>query len=351
MTDLISGTALLHFAALVEDLGGDPDRLLLRQGIEPAAAGDGNKLLPYPNVAAAIGNAAADVGRTDFCLLLAERQGIDVLGPIAVLIRNAETVSDAIKGACRYLYHCAPPEIATLKRGPATAVYSFQIALRQVAHREQIVEKSLGMTLVALRLIIGADFVPHRVTMQHHPISSLHRYREFFGCPVEFRSRANGIHFPDAFLDRSIRGRDAAALALAENYLAQSEPNLPLVDHVREAIHRLMKNNHAALVSVADAMAMHPRVLQRRLNEARTSFEAILDDVRRTMSWQLSSSGLQAAQIATKLGYSEQSSYSRACRRWYGVSPRQLITQRRSVRLANDAGLHADVCGIRQLSL
>jgi AraC-like DNA-binding protein len=75
-------------------------------------------------------------------------------------------------------------------------------------------------------------------------------------------------------------------------------------------------------------MAQHPRVVQRGLAESGTSFEEILDDIRRTMAWQLSATGMQASQIATTLGYSEQSSYTRACRRWYGQSPRQLIARR-----------------------
>lgn len=68
-------------------------------------------------------------------------------------------------------------------------------------------------------------------------------------------------------------------------------------------------------------MSLHPRVLQRRLAESGTSFEEILDDVRRDMAWDLSATGIQISRIATMLGYSETSSYTRACRRWYGESP------------------------------
>lgn len=325
MTDLIAGSALIHYAQLVSELGGDPAAILRARGIDPAAAGDAHRLISYTAAAAAIGAAALEVRRPDFGLLLAVRQGIDILGPVAVLIRNAETVSGAIEGVCRYLYHCAPPDIATLERGPRTALFTFDIALRQVAYREQIIEKSLGVALEAFRLMIGDDFVPVRVTMRHRRLSSDERYREFFGCPVEFDAPVNGLYLADDLLNRPIRGRDAAALALAENYLARSGPDLPLVEYVQEAIHRLLRVGHAALIPVADAMALHPRVLQRRLAEIGTSFEVILDDVRRDMSLHLSASGLRVSQIAGMLGYAEQSSYTRACRRWHGKSPRQLI--------------------------
>ena len=92
--------------------------------------------------------------------------------------------------------------------------------------------------------------------------------------------------------------------------------------------HRLLRINQATLTAVARAMALHPRVVQRRLAESGTSFEEILGDARRTTAWQLSATGMQASQISTTLGYSEQSSYTRACRRWYSQSPRQLLTRR-----------------------
>ena len=115
---------------------------------------------------------------------------------------------------------------------------------------------------------------------------------------------------------------------LAENYLAQTRPERVFADHVREMTERLMGVNQASLLVVAREMALHPRVVQRRLAESGISFEDILDDVRRSMAWQLSATGMQASQIATMLGYSEQSSYARACRRWFGESPRQLAARR-----------------------
>ena len=333
MADLIAGTALMHFAPLVASLGGDPERLLRSHGIDPAAASDGQRLISYTGVAAAIAAASTELDCADFGLRLSVKQGIDILGPVAVLIRNVETVSDAIEGVCRYLHICAPPDVATLERGPHTAVFTYDIALRQFAWREQIIEKSLGVTLEAFRLMIGDDFVPVRVTMQHRRLSPAETYRRFFGCPVEFGSAVNGFYFPVSMLDRPVRGRDAAALALAENYLAQGSHDVALIDYVRETIHRLMKVNRAALIPVASAMALHPRVLQRRLADHGTTFEALLDEIRRDMAWQLSATGLRVSQIAAMLGYAEQSSYARACRRWHGRSPRQLIAHRRQSAL------------------
>ncbi|MGA6223146.1 AraC family transcriptional regulator [Streptomyces umbrinus] len=331
MTSLIRGLALLNVAELVADLGGDPDALMRAHGVDPGAAGDYDTFLPYSSVAAVIGDAAQELDCPDFGMRLARRQGIQMLGPVAVIIRNAETVAAAIDGVSRCLHHLAPSDSTELIREPDAAIFTFSTNLRRLAHRDQMVEKGLGIAMDAFRLMLGESFVPLRVTLQHRRIAPMASYREMFGCPVEFEREVNSIHLPPHSLNQSIRGRDAAALALAENYLAGMRPDLAVADHVRGMTQRLLVVNHADLVAVARAMSLHPRVLQRRLAESGTSFEEILDDVRRDMAWDLSATGIQISQIATMLGYSETSSYTRACRRWYGESPRQLRARRRGV--------------------
>lgn len=330
MTNLIVGSSLLHFAELVSSLGGNPDAIMRAHGVDPRAAGDPERLLSYSAVTSVIGSAAIELNCPDFGMRLGARQGVQILGPVALLVRHAETFADAVDGVSRYLYHCAPPDVTELKRGKQSAVFTLEIAPWQLSFREQTIEKGLVVAMGAFRLMLGKDFVPLRVTMRHRRISEQETYRAFFGRRVEFECELNSIHLPKDTLHRPIQDRDPIVLALAENYLARISPALPLAGRVQQLIHRMLQVNQANLVSVARALMIHPRVLQRRLAESGTSFEAILDDVRRDQAWLLSERGLQAGQISTLLGYTEQSSYARACRRWYGESPRELIARRRS---------------------
>ncbi|MGH3803158.1 MAG: AraC family transcriptional regulator [Pseudonocardiaceae bacterium] len=316
----------MNFGDLVTDLGGDPDAVLLAHGVNPALAGDHERFLTYTAVATVIGEAAKELGRPDFGLELARRQSIDILGPIAVIARHAATVADALDGVSRYL-HTYSPSIATeLRRGAASSEFTFTVTLRQLPHRDRMVELSLGIGLGALRLLVAPDFVPLQVTMQHARAADPEAYEKLFGCPIEFEGTQNCLTVPNSALNTRIHGSDSAARALAEKYLAPIRPDLAVADHVHDLIQRLLPLNQAGLVGIARAMSLHPRVLQRRLAESDTTFEAILDDVRRTSALRLSATGLQVAQIARMLGYSEQSSYTRACKRWFGQSPRQLIT-------------------------
>lgn len=325
MGDVIRGAVLLRFDELVEELGGDAGDIARTQGVNPEAIGDFDSFIEYSKTLDLLGAAARQLDCPDFGMRLGQRQEIDFLGPIAVLLRHSETVADALESVCRYLYVSAPTDVAALKRGPQISAFTYSIALRHVVHRDQMIEKSLAVAMTAFRLLLGNDFVPNRVTMQHRPISAKETYRRVFDCPVEFGQEENALEFPTKALLAKIPGRDAAALALAKSYLALTKPDLGLVDSVREITQRLLKVNRASLVFAAEALNLHPRVLQRDLADRGTTFEEILDDLRRGLSLQLFAAGMRVSQIAATLGYSEQSSYARACRRWFGVSPREMI--------------------------
>jgi len=76
---------------------------------------------------------------------------------------------------------------------------------------------------------------------------------------------------------------------------------------------------------VAELLNLSRRTLQRRLEDEGTSFKAVLDDTRRELANRLIHDRLMTlGEIAYLLGFSETSSFSRACRRWTGVSPSQL---------------------------
>lgn len=324
MTYLIRGTLIAGIGDLITELGGDPEALLCAHGVDPAATEDWDRFIRYADSAAVLGDAARLLDCPDFGMQLGRRQSLQALGPIGVILRNAETVEDAVDGVCRFLHNFAPMDTAKLVRMNQAAAYTFDTVVHNDFDRYQMVEKSLALAMKAFVMMLGSDFVPMRVTFRHRRMAPAERYQNVFGRIPEFEAQHNSIHIPRHSLQRPIPNRDAAALALAENYLTRARHDFAVADHVHGVTRRLLVVNQASLVEVARAMSLHPRVVQRRLADEGTTFEQVRDDVRRNMAWELSATGIQVSQIARALGYSEQSSYTRACRRWYGESPHQL---------------------------
>jgi len=328
MAILIRGTILYRVRDLVADLGGDGEAVLRRYGIDPVATDDFARYVSYVDAAAVLGHAARQFDCPEFGLRLGLLQGVESLGPLGVSLRNAETVGAAVGNVCRFLGNIAPADTAELIESQGPAIYSYSTMLHDEFDRRQMVEKNLTLALLAFRLVAGEDFTPIKVTFQHERSAPRDRYRDVFGCQVAFGQERNGIHFPKAYLGRGVRARDQAALELAEEYLGRLRPSVALAEHVREVTRRLLLGHEVGLRQVAQALSVHERTLQRELAASGTTFERILDEVRKAMAWELAATGVQAAQIARALGYAEQSGFTRACRRWFGESPRTLIRQR-----------------------
>ncbi len=87
----------------------------------------------------------------------------------------------------------------------------------------------------------------------------------------------------------------------------------------------LIPTGEARAKIVAAELGMSERTLVRRLGELGTSFADIVDRLRHDLARKyLNQQDLSLTHIAFLLGYSNQSAFSSACRRWTGKAPREL---------------------------
>ncbi len=113
----------------------------------------------------------------------------------------------------------------------------------------------------------------------------------------------------------------------AGDYLNQLDNN-HISYRVREMIIRRLPDGSPTRAEVASAMCMGERTLQRRLQEEQTSFQELVDDIRRELAQNyLGQSHLGVAQAAYLLGFAEPSTFFHACKRWFNMSPGQYRAQ------------------------
>ena len=212
-------------------------------------------------------------------------QSIASLGPLSVILRNSKIVGGAIASFCRYLGNISPADTAQLTATPKAAIYSYSTIVHNDFDRRQLVEKNQALAMNAIEVMAVDGTAPLKVTFQHERLAPLTTYHEIFSCPLEFGKDQNAIHLPPSLLPRLIPERDEAALALAQAYLARIHSNVALVEHVRDVTRRLLLVGEAGLSQVARAVSLHERTLQRALSAEGTTFERLLDDVRRATAW------------------------------------------------------------------
>jgi AraC-like DNA-binding protein len=108
---------------------------------------------------------------------------------------------------------------------------------------------------------------------------------------------------------------------LMADYLARLDRD-DVIAQVRRKLLACFPAGVPTQATVARALGMSSRTLHRRLADAATSFEKLLDDTRRELAVEyLRRSDYSVGEVAYLLGFAETSSFNRAFRRWTGRSP------------------------------
>lgn len=322
---------LRQFPELVTRLGGDPNRLLASVQIDPEVLHNRHAVIAYRSLVLLLERSALELDCPDFGMRLARAQGgLRVLGPLEFAMRNSRTLRESFHycSAHPQVYSTASQMRYENGRVNDAMFLRFEILLSRLPPHPQAVERALLLTqLIALEISHGHARA-HEVWFTHEPLISRARYREYFGVPVRFGQRADGLLFADADLDLSIPNVDGQLYELTTDFIESRFPSVDAVlsTRVRTIIERLLlQGNECNYSSVAAMLGMHPRTLQRRLRAEHESFESIKDGVRREVALRyLKQSSLPLIRVAQLLGYSETSALSRSCYRWFSASPRRL---------------------------
>lgn len=191
------------------------------------------------------------------------------------------------------------------------------------------VEALMAASVVFGRWILGTGHNPLTVHFRHrppdHPAHA--EYRRLFGCPVYFQDEHNALVLAPAVLDLPLRDADAEVHRVARSRVQRAVSRYrardDLLERVRLEIQRRLSDGvPPQLEPIAERLAIRPWTLRRRLRAEHTDFSTLLEEQRRLLAcdW-LRHSNRSVNRIALDLGYSEQSAFNRAFKRWFGVTP------------------------------
>lgn len=190
-----------------------------------------------------------------------------------------------------------------------------------------------------IRMRIRPQLEVRRVELRRAEPASVAAYRELFRAGVRFGAPADRLCFSAAEWTAPTVAGDAALVALLEEHariLARRDPRAApgFVDEVERAIAALLPEGGSA-GAVAKSLNLSVRTLQRRLIASGTTFRETADAVRaRLAEGYLADPEVSVSEVAFLLGFSEQSAFNRAFRRWTGEAPgRWRRGRRRSWRL------------------
>jgi AraC-like DNA-binding protein len=151
-------------------------------------------------------------------------------------------------------------------------------------------------------------------------------YERYFGCKVRFGQPMTRLVLPLASLAAPLRQTDPTLLRLMERQVDAAMAQLPeagdLGDMTRRVIAHLAPTGLPELPRVAHELRLSPRVFYRRLAAQGLNFRDLREStLKQVAEMHLRDQRLTLAEVGALLGYSEQSAFSRAFRRWAGMSP------------------------------
>jgi AraC-like DNA-binding protein len=193
------------------------------------------------------------------------------------------------------------------------------------APRHPIEAMSAGL-VITMRHLTGRPIEPREVTFSHAAPANAGEHRRVFDREVQFGAVDNRVAFLTTDLEATVRSSNPSLLEVFERHanaiIDQLDPQGPVSRRVVHLLSERVKGIAPALDDVASELAMSPRSLQRTLRVEGTSYQLLLDDVRRELAVRhLAVRGTSAAEVAFLTGFSEPSAFSRAFRRWTGSTP------------------------------
>ena len=331
MQPLIRAASLRGFGALVTELGGDPARLLQRFDIAAEVLEHDDGLLSITAHDRMLDAAAAELDCPDFGLLLAERQDLTILGPVARAVATSATATEALDAAARFLFVHSP--VLTIgidddpwgRRGVVALTYRKEVS--ESPYSPQAIELGLGVFYRVALQLLGESTGLRSVEIPHGPLSPVDRYLDFFSADVKFDRPVAALCADVRVLDSAFETADEEIRRAAVEHLtgAYSDPADSIATQVRRVVSESLPGPVPPLAEIARTLHLHPRTLQRRLVVVGTSFGQVVDDLRRDRAHRyITTTDLSFIQVADLVGFAEQSTLSHAVRRWFGLSPGEL---------------------------
>jgi AraC-like DNA-binding protein len=186
-------------------------------------------------------------------------------------------------------------------------------------------ESALAAVTSMVRQVAAARVGPTAVSFRHPRPATVAGHRAFFGCPITFGAQVDALRFGDGALATPTRLGDeglSGFLTAHLDELRERHADRSAAARVRGAVVDSLPDGLPRASQIARRLGMSERTLQRRLAEEGHTFQALADGARREAAESLLIDGDHAlAEVAFLTGFSDQSAFQRAFKRWTGRTP------------------------------
>ena len=312
---------------LIEANGHDPEPLFRNAGIDPVLRQSPGVRIDYSAINRAWRRASELIEDPCFGLAGPRYWHPGFLHALGYAWLSSHSLRDALNRFVRYLRVVSEAVIVKLderNRGLILLLDLKSAGLRVPAQADM----TMAIVLHMCRLNYGENLQPLEVQFVHPAPPCAEKHFKYFNAPVRFAAREDSLTLAIADADRYLPGANPHLARLNDQVIIEYLVKLDKEDIIQKAkavIIEQLPSGEISQTLVAPSLNMSPRSLQRRLKGLGTTFRSLLDETRRELAQNyIYDIETDLTEIAFLLGFSEQSAFSRAFKRWTGKTPSEL---------------------------
>jgi len=309
--------------------GLDATQLFIRHGIDPVVFSNPDARIPIRVWDALTHDAAVQISDPSFGLLAAQCWHPSSLGALGYAWLTSSTLRTGLGRLVRYW--------RLLGEGSSGLLEETADGLRLVIDRhgsqpldDELVEAVVvdfitSMVTGMCRMNAGESFRPMAVHLNRKQPDDTRPYLKFFGCEVNFGADEDVLTFSRGDVESVLPTANRQLAATMDRILVERLAQLDKRNVVARCQSQLLEQLSSGAVteeSMASQLHMSRRTLQRKLAEADVTYKKLVDDTRRDLAMRhLEDPRYSITDVTFLLGFSQQSAFTRAFKRWTGVSP------------------------------
>lgn len=240
---------------------------------------------------------------------------------------NCATIGDALDAFVRYHRIMADAIQPRMRRDGGRVRLSWKASPRGFPEHPVLAEALICAYHFILKHLSQGEINPIAVCFTHDGAEDMVPYRRLFKAPITFGAEQNELIVDSAVMDIKILMASRELYNVLENHAARISDSIGKAEEwsnkvIRVISRMVMKGIKPTIDSVSKELALSKRSLQTNLKRERTTFRKCLENVRQqTARDYLLRPDVSLCDVAFLLGYSEQSAFNHAFKRWTGKSP------------------------------
>ena len=190
---------------------------------------------------------------------------------------------------------------------------------------KHIYESQYGIILQLIYALTGKRITPVSVATPYAQNTSPDLLETFMQCPVKFGEPFVMVFEKDV-MQTPVINANAELLSIAERLVSQlleKEERQTTAAIVRRYMLQAIPGVNLSLKNTACNLNMSDRTLQRKLLSENTSYQSILDGVRKELSKKYLEENVSFVEISFLLGFESQSAFNKFFKKHFGKQPTQ----------------------------